>query len=273
MPDKIIIKQAHELDGMRAAGRVAANVRMALSKHIVPGITTQELDNIARDLIADSGAVSAFIDYPHHGGGIPYPGYTCISVNEEVVHGIPGDRQIQLGDIVSIDVGVRYEGFIGDNAMTVMVGVTDSEVMRLVRVSNEALHNGIAQAIDGNHLTDISHAIEQTIRPEDFGIVREFVGHGVGRDMHEPPQIYNYGSPGKGPVLKEGMTLAIEPMVNLGTHKVETLRDGWTVVTRDRKPSVHVEHTVAVLKDRPEILTLSDEERAVVDASDDKGNE
>ncbi len=257
---KIIIKNDQELEGMRAAGRVAANVRVALARQIAPGVSTRELDAFARELIAKAGARSAFIHYPGPAGAPPYPGYTCISVNEEVVHGIPGERRIALGDIVSIDVGVVFEGFIGDNAMTVMVGVTDPAVIALVRASEQALSNGIAKAVAGNRLTDISHAIEQTVVAQGFTVVRDFVGHGVGRTMHEPPQIYNFGPPGRGPILRPGMTLAIEPMVNLGTHEVETLADKWTVVTRDRKPSVHVEHTVAVLDGRAEILTLPDAE-------------
>ncbi|WFB35297.1 type I methionyl aminopeptidase [Kiritimatiellota bacterium B12222] len=255
---KIILKNAQELDGMRAAGKVAANIRMRLAKEIAPGISTRELDLFARDLIDKEGARSAFINYPGPRGVPPYPGYTCISVNEEVVHGIPGDRKIRLGDIVSIDVGVVYDGFIGDNAMTVPVGVSDLKILELIRVSEQSLMNGIAKAVAGNRLTDISHAIESTVIPFGFGVVRDFVGHGVGRNMHEPPQIYNFGPPGRGPLLKEGMTLAIEPMVNLGTHEVETLSDGWTVVTEDRKYSVHVEHTVAVHDGEPEILTLPD---------------
>jgi methionyl aminopeptidase len=253
---KIIIKNENELNGMRDAGQVAAGIRMRLAKEIAPGVSTQELDLFARDLIDKAGARSAFINYQGPRGVPPYPGYTCISVNEEVVHGIPGDRKIKLGDIVSIDVGVIYRGFIGDNAMTVSVGVTDQKVLELIRVAEQSLMNAIEQAVAGNRLTDISHAVEQTVIPHGFGVVRDFVGHGVGRNMHEPPQIYNFGPPGRGPILKEGMTLAIEPMVNLGTHDVETLSDGWTVVTLDRKPSVHVEHTVAVHAGKAEILTL-----------------
>lgn len=256
---KIILKNSEELDGMRAAGKVAANIRIRLAKEIAPGISTRELDLFARDLIDQAGARSAFINYAGPRGVPPYPGYTCISVNDEVVHGIPGDRKIRLGDIVSIDVGVVYKGFIGDNAMTVPVGVTDLKILELIRVSEKSLMNGISQAVEGNRLTDISHAIESTVTPHGFGVVRDFVGHGVGRNMHEPPQIYNFGPPGRGPILKEGMTLAIEPMVNFGTHDVETLSDGWTVVTKDRKYSVHVEHTVAVHKGKAEILTLPDE--------------
>lgn len=255
---KIILKNEQELEGMRAAGKVAANIRMRLAKEIAPGISTKALDLFARDLIEKAGARSAFINYPGPRNVPPYPGYTCISVNEEVVHGIPGDRKIRLGDIVSIDIGVVYDGFIGDNAMTVPVGVTDLKILELIRVSELSLMNGIEKAVAGNRLTDISHAIESTILPHGFGVVRDFVGHGVGRNMHEPPQIYNFGPPGQGPLLKEGMTLAIEPMVNLGTHEVETLGDGWTVVTTDRKYSVHVEHTVAVHKGKAEILTLPD---------------
>lgn len=253
---KIIIKDEQELDGMRAAGRVAANIRVQLAKAIAPGVTTQELDLHARDLIEQAGARSAFIHYPGPRGVQPYPGYTCISVNEEVVHGIPGRRKIQLGDVVSIDVGVVYKGFIGDNAMSVPVGVTDLKLLELIRAAEQSLENAIAKAVAGNRLSDISHAVESTIKPHGFGVVRDFVGHGVGQKMHEPPQIYNFGPPGRGPVLKQGMTLAIEPMVNQGTHQVETLSDGWTVVTQDRLPSVHVEHSVAVQEDKAEILTL-----------------
>lgn len=255
---KIIIKNAEELEGMRAAGRVAANIRVRLAKEIAPGVSTRELDLFARDLIDQAGARSAFINYQGPRGVPLYPGYTCISVNEEVVHGIPGDRKIRLGDIVSIDVGVVYKGFIGDNAMTVPVGVTDPKILELIRVAEQSLMNAIDQAVEGNRLTDISHAVESTVVPFGFGVVQDFVGHGVGRNMHEPPQIYNFGPPGRGPILKEGMTLAIEPMVNLGSHEVETLGDGWTVVTADRLPSVHVEHTVAVHKGKAEILTLPD---------------
>ncbi len=256
MSNKIIIKNEDELQGMRDAGRVAADIRIAVAKEIAPGVSTRELDLYARDLMERVGARSAFIHYPGPRGVRPFPGYTCISVNEEVVHGVPGDRRIQLGDIVSLDVGVHYKGFIGDNAMTVAVGVTDPRILELIEWSELALANAIAQAVEGNRLTDISHAVESTVTPRGFSVVRDFVGHGVGRKMHEPPQIYNYGAPGRGPVLREGMTLAIEPMVNLGRHEVETLADGWTVVTLDRLPSVHVEHSVAVRKGRAEILTL-----------------
>jgi len=245
----INIKTPEELDRMRASGQVAARVRDELARRIAPGVTTGELDDYARELIAKAGARSAFFGYRG------FPGYICTSVNNVVVHGIPGPQRIQVGDVVSIDVGVFFEGFVGDTATTVMVGVTDPNVVRLVRVAEQALENGIAKAVAGGRLSDVSHAIEQTATEAGFSIVRDFVGHGIGRSMHEEPQIPNYGPPGRGPKLKAGMTLAIEPMINLGRAEVEVLADGWTVTTRDRLPSAHVEHTVAVLDGQAEILT------------------
>ena len=247
---KIIIKNEEELEGMRAAGRVAATVRRAVAKAMVPGITTQALDEMARDMIADLGGKSAFFGY------CGFPAHTCISVNDEVVHGIPGDRHLEVGDIISLDVGVNYKGFIGDNAETVMLGVTDPDVIRLVETTRDSLMAAIDQAVEGNRLGDISHAVQRVAEAGGFSIVKEYVGHGVGRTMHEEPQIPNYGRAGSGPKLKAGMTLAIEPMVNLGSEKVETLADKWTVRTVDRKPSVHWEHTIAVGKEKAEILTL-----------------
>ena len=245
----IIIKTAEELARMRVSGQLAARVRDRLAAHIAPGMTTSEVDSYARELIAGLGARSCFLGYRG------YPGHVCISVNDEVVHGIPGPRRIAVGDIVSLDVGVLYDGFVGDTATTVMVGVTDPEVIRLVRVAEQSLVAGIAQAVAGNRLSDISHAIETVATAAGFIVVRDFVGHGVGRRLHEDPQLPNYGPPGRGPRLKAGMTLAIEPMINLGRPEVETMQDGWTVLTRDRRPSAHVEHTVAVLDGHAEILT------------------
>ncbi len=247
----IIIKTAEELDRMRASGQVAARIRDELARAMTPGVTTAELDAYARELMGKAGARSAFFGYRG------FPGHICTSINSVVVHGIPGPQRIQIGDIVSIDVGVIYEGFIGDTATTVMIGVTDPRVVRLVRIAEEALERGIAKAVAGGRLSDISHAIEQTVEQAGFSVVREFVGHGVGRSMHEEPQIPNYGLPGRGPKLKPGMTLAIEPMVNLGRAEVEVLADGWTVMTKDRQPSAHVEHTVAVMEGQAEILTRS----------------
>ncbi len=248
----IIIKNQAELDKMRQVGRITARVCAALAARVAPGITTLELDQYASELIQQSNATSAFLGYRG------YPGNICVSVNEEVVHGIPGQRRVQLGDIVSLDVGVSYAGFVGDMATTVMVGATDPDVIRLVSATRAALAAGIEQARAGQHLSDISAAIEQTARAAGFAVVRDFVGHGIGRAMHEEPQIPNFGPPGRGPLLREGMTLAIEPMLNLGTAAVEVGADRWTVSTRDRRPSAHFEHTIAVGQQQAEILTCAD---------------
>ena len=247
----IAIKSDVALEGMRASGRLAAAVRDDVVKKVSPGVTTGELAEYAGQLIRNGGGKSAFLGYRG------YPGLICVSVNEEVVHGIPGDRRINLGDIVSLDIGVEYEGFIGDTAVTVMVGTTDPDVINLVKSAEKSLWRGIAKARAGRRLSDISHAIESTAVKSGFSVVREFVGHGIGRAMHEEPQIPNFGSPGRGPVLKPGMTMAIEPMVNQGTAKVEVLKDGWTVVTRDRGASAHCEHTILITDGEPEILTAS----------------
>jgi len=246
----INIKTPEEMKGMREAGRVAATIKTKTAKFIAPGMTTKEIDEYAKTVIDEMGATSAFLGYRG------FPAYTCISVNEEVVHGIGGSRKIQLGDVVSLDVGVDYQGFIGDNAVSVMVGVTDPQLINLVKVAENSLAAAIAQAVPGNRLGDISHAVEKTVKAGGYTVVRDFVGHGIGRTMHEEPQIPNYGPAGRGPKLKEGMTFAIEPMVNMGSAKVEILSDGWTVVTKDRKPSVHVEHTVAISEGGGEILTI-----------------
>jgi len=246
----IIIKSEADLDGMRASGRVAATVRDALVQAVRPGITTGELSEYAGSLIAESGAESAFKGYRG------YPGQICVSVNDAVVHGVPGSRRIEIGDIVSIDVGIKYQGYIGDTATTVMVGVTDQDVIRLVNTAKAALDAAIGAALTGGRLSDISHAIERMAVESGFSVVREFVGHGIGREMHEDPQIPNFGRPGRGPRLKSGMTMAIEPMINMGKPQVDVHADGWTVLTRDGNPSAHCEHTVAVSKNKAEILTL-----------------
>lgn len=247
----IKVKSPFELERMRVSGGMAARVRDAVAAAIRPGITTQELDDYARDLIAEMGAKSAFLGYRG------FPGHICVSVNDEVVHGIPGRRTVALGDILSVDFGVVYDGFVGDTATTVMVGITDPDVIRLVAVTEQALQAAIEKAVAGGRLSDISHAVEQTARAAGFGVVRDFVGHGIGRSMHEDPQIPNFGSPGRGPKLKTGMTFALEPMINLGSAEVEVMADGWTVLTKDRKPSAHFEHTVAVGEDCAEILTVA----------------
>ena len=216
---------------------------------MAPGLTTGDLDAYAAELIHELGGESAFLGYRG------FPGHICSSVNDEIVHGIPGERVIEIGDVVSLDFGVRYNGFIGDTAVTAMVGVTDPDVMRLIQVTEEALAAAIEQAVEGQRLSDISHAVERVAVAAGFSIVRDFVGHGIGREMHEDPQIPNFGPPNRGPRLKAGMTFALEPMVNMGCPEVEVMEDGWTVLTMDRKPSAHFEHTVAVGKEKAEILT------------------
>lgn len=246
----IIVKSPEEIGRMRKSGAIAARVRDSVIKRIVPGISTKELDEYAALVIAEHGAESAFLGYRG------YPGNICLSINDEVVHGIPAGRRIEVGDIVSVDVGVRYEKYHGDTAATVMVGVSDFDVLRLVATTEEALKAGIEQACAGKRLSDVSHAIESVAVRAGFSVVRDFVGHGIGKDLHEDPQVPNFGKPGRGPMLAVGMTLALEPMVNMGRAEVEVMSDGWTVRTVDRKPSAHFEHTVVVCDGSAEILTL-----------------
>lgn len=251
----IPIKSAAEIAEMREACRIAATVLEAMKAHVREGVTTYELDQLARNLMIEEGATSACYNYQV--ASKRFPSHTCISVNEEVVHGIASmKRALRAGDIVTLDVTVVHHGFIGDNAFTMRVGEVAPEVDRLVRVTEEALYEGIAQARVGHTVGDISWSIQRFVEARGFSVVREFVGHGVGRSMHEEPQIPNFGRRGSGPKLKPGMTLAIEPMVNLGAAPVEVLPDGWTVVTRDRRPSAHFEHTVLITAAEPEILTV-----------------
>jgi len=253
----IVCKTENELASMRVSGRLAATILQRLAAAVAPGMTTRELDELARELIRAHGATSAFLGYRGASGATPFPGAICVSVNEEVIHGIPGLRRVEPGDLVSIDVGVKYQGFIGDTATTVMVGATSPDAERLTATTRRALEAGIAAVRAGGHLSDVSAAVEQTARAGGCRVVREFVGHGVGRELHEEPQVPNYGKPGHGPLLKPGMTFCIEPMVNLGGSEVDVLADKWTVVTRDRRPSAHFEHTVAVCADGAEVLTLA----------------
>ncbi len=245
----IIFKSEREIQYLREAGRIVALALRAVRQAVAPGVTTQDLDEIARELIVAHGAIPAFKGY----GG--FQGNICASVNEEVVHGIPGPRRLQEGDIISIDCGAICNGYYGDSAVTIPVGTIDPESERLLRVTEESLYKGIAAATVGNRLGDISHAVQCHVEAAGFSVVRDYVGHGIGRNMHEDPQIPNFGAPGRGPLLKPGMVLAIEPMVNVGTYKVRTLKDGWTVVTADGKRSAHFEHTIAITPDGPLILT------------------
>jgi len=245
----IPIKSPGEIVKMRVACAAAAEILQTAAAMCVPGTTTKELDEAAGELIARFGGKSPFLGYKG------YPGNICVSVNEEVVHGIPGKRRVQYGDIVSLDIGIILDGYVGDNATTVAVGVVKPRTQELLRVTQLALEAGIAQARPGNRVGDISHAVQNVVEGYGFSVVREFVGHGVGRRMHEEPQIPNYGSAGDGSKLKPGMTLAIEPMINAGVSEVQMLSDGWTVVTADGAPSAHFEHTVLVAEGDPEILT------------------
>jgi len=246
----IILKSARELNYLRDAGRIVAKALNEIKKAVKPEITTLELDRIAEDYIKSCGAKPAFKGYNG------FPGNICTSINEEVVHGIPGLRKLKNGDNVSIDIGAVINGYYGDAAITVPIGDVDDEVQRLMDVTEQALYEGIKQAVVGNRLSDISHAVQAYSEKNGFSVVRDYVGHGIGRSMHEDPQIPNYGIPGRGPRLKSGMTLAIEPMVNMGTYEVKTIDDGWTVITVDGKRSAHFEHTIAVTEDGPEILTI-----------------
>jgi methionyl aminopeptidase len=245
----IVSKSDRELTYMRDAGRIVAETHAELKKAVAPGITTQELDNIAEDYITKKGAIPAFKGY------YGFPASICASVNEEVVHGIPGLRALKTGDIISIDIGAVINGYYGDAAQTLPVGTISDDALKLINVTEEALYKGIEQVKVGNRLTDISHAIQKHAENNGYSVVRDYVGHGIGTKMHEAPQVPNFGLPGHGPRLKPGMCLAIEPMVNMGTYEVETLLDNWTVVTQDRQLSAHFEHSVAVTEKGPLILT------------------
>jgi methionyl aminopeptidase len=246
----ITIKSTRELQLMRHAGRVAAEALRVVGAAVCPGITTLELDRIAERHIRKAGCLPAFKGYHD------FPATVCASVNEEVVHGIPSLRRLCNGDLVSIDVGTVFQGYYGDAAATFPVGEVAPEALRLIEVTRESLQRGILQAVEGRHLSDISHAIQLYVEKNGFSVVRNYVGHGIGNRMHEEPQVPNFGSPGHGPLMMAGMVLAIEPMVNAGTWQVETLADNWTVVTLDRKWSAHFEHTVAVGREFPEVLTM-----------------
>ncbi len=245
----IFVKSEAELGLMRQAGYIVATALQTLREAVRPGVTTGELDKIAERHIRAAGAEPSFLGY------YGYPASVCVSVNEEVVHGIPGERILHAGDIVSIDIGAKINGFHGDAAITVPVGAISAEAQRLLTVTEEALHQGIRQAVCGQRLGDISHAVQKHAEASGFAVVRDYVGHGIGRDMHEDPQIPNFGPAGRGTRLEAGMTLAIEPMVNCGHYRVRTLPNNWTVVTEDGSLSAHFEHTVALTAAGPLILT------------------
>lgn len=262
----IEIKTPDQLAVMRQAGLVVATALAAITDAAAPGVTTGELDAIARDVLSDNRATSSFLGYKAH-GSVPYPGVICASVNHEVVHGIPGDRALRDGDLLSVDFGAIVDGWNGDAAVSVLVGEVTPEVAALSRATEASLWAGLAVARVGGHLTDISHAVETAIVEAEaadrraYGIVEEYGGHGIGSRMHMDPHILNYGAPGRGPVLRPGMALAIEPMVTLGSAEVGLLDDAWTVVTMDGGWAAHWEHTVAITDDGPWVLTALDDVR------------
>ena len=245
----IVCKSPAEIERMRLASQLVAQVLDELAAMVVPGISTQDLDDAAEQRVRAAGAEPAFKGYRG------YPATLCASANEQVIHGIPNRSPLKAGDIISLDMGVKLGGYYGDSAVTVPVGPVSEDVARLLRVTQEALEKGIAQVRVGGRISDIGHAIQKHVEAHGFSVVREFVGHGIGAALHEEPQIANYGEPGRGPRLAEGMTLAIEPMVNMGKPAVKVLSDGWTAVTKDGSLSAHFEHTVAVTKNGPDVLT------------------
>lgn len=246
----IIGKSKKELEKMRAAGRLVGQVLAELRKMVKPGVTTLEVDYAAEKMIRDAGALPTFKGY----NGFPFS--ICASVNEQIVHGFPSAYELKEGDIFSIDCGATLQGYVGDTATTVPVGEVDEDKLKLIQITDECLERAIQQCRAGNHLGDIGWAVQQHAEANGYSVVRDYVGHGIGRRMHEDPQIPNYGRPGLGPKIKAGYVFAVEPMVNQGTHFTKVLGDGWTVVTVDGKPSAHAEHTIAITEDGPEVLTL-----------------
>jgi methionyl aminopeptidase len=245
----IIGKSQKEIEKMRASGRLVGQVLQALRQMVAPGVTTLEVDAAADKMICGAGAYPTFKGY----NGFPFS--ICASVNEQIVHGFPSSYELQEGDIFSIDVGATLEGFVGDTATTIPVGTASEDRLKLIRVTEECLELAIEQCRAGKHLGDIGWAVQAHAEQHGYSVVRDYVGHGIGRRMHEDPQIPNYGKPGKGPKIKNGYVFAVEPMVNMGSYHTKTLKDGWTVVTVDGLPSAHVEHTIAITEEGPEVLT------------------
>lgn len=245
----IPLKSDKDLEILRQGGKILAKIIKRITECVKIGISTAQIDSLAEELIREAGCKSAFKGYQG------YPATVCISLNEEVVHGIPGPRILKDKDIVSLDFGIEYQGYFTDAAVTLALGRTEPRTKKLIEVARKALSEGIKQAVVGNYLTDISYAVQDYVEKNGFSVVRDFVGHGIGTELHEEPEIPNFGRPRQGALLKSGMVLAIEPMVNMGTWETKILDNGWTAVTKDGLPSVHFEHTVAVTKNGPEILT------------------
>ena len=248
----ISIKSPREIEAMRRAGRITAQARALAGSMVAPGVTTHEIDTAVRRFIESHGAKPSFLGY----GG--FPGSACISVNDEVIHGIPGPRKLKEGDIVSVDVGATWGGFTGDCAATFACGAISPTAQKLITVTEQSFYEGIKFARQGNRISDIGHAVQTYVESHGFGVVRAFVGHGVGEKMHEEPEVPNYGSPGRGPRMVKGMTLAIEPMVTEGTYDVRVLKDGWTTVTADGKLAAHYENSILITDGEPEILTVTE---------------
>jgi methionyl aminopeptidase len=251
----IYLKTREEIELMRESALMVSRTLAIIAREVKPGAIPLKLDKLAEEYIRDNGGIPAFKGYKSHSGAPDFPGTLCISINEAVVHGIPTNKPLHEGDIISVDCGVKKNGYYGDHAYTFAVGEIKPELKKLIDVTKESLYLGIAQMVSGNRIGDISYAIQQHAEKNGYGVVRELVGHGLGRNLHEEPEVPNYGKRGDGPKLKEGMVLAIEPMINLGKKDIKQLRDGWTIVTADGKPSAHFEHDVAIVDGKPEILS------------------
>lgn len=247
----IPLKSEKDLEMMRKAGKILARIMQKLQKFIARGISTNQINQLAEELILQENTMPAFKGYKG------FPTSICTSVNEEIVHGLPSQRVLKEGDIISLDLGINYDGYFSDIAITLSIGQVDSRTKKLIEVTKKALSEGIKQARMGNYLSNISYTVQDYVERYGFSVVRQFVGHGIGKNLHEEPEIPNFGRPNQGPILKKGMVLAIEPMVNMGTWESEILDNGWTAVTKDGMPSAHFEHTVAITENGPEILTLN----------------
>ena len=260
----IFLKTEDEIELMRAANQLVAKTLAELGKYIQPGVTTKELDKVAEEFIRDNGALPTFKDFPNPCGGVPFPASICTSVNDVVVHGVPNDTPLVDGDLVSVDCGVFLDGFNGDSCYTFCVGEVSKDILHLLDVTKKSLYDGIENAKRGNRIGDISNAIQTLCESNGFGVVREFVGHGIGRSMHEDPQVPNYGRKGSGPMIKNGLCIAIEPMITMGSPRIYMSEDNWSIKTIDGAPAAHFEHTIAVHKDRVEILSsFEDIERQI----------
>lgn len=260
----IFLKTDEEIELMREANRLVGMTLGEVAKHIKPGVTPAQLDKIAKEFIYDHGAIPSFLGYKGAPGTVDFPGAICASVNDQVVHGFPTNYILKDGDVISVDCGTEKNGFCGDSAYTFCVGEVAEDVKALLRTTKEALYLGIEKAVEGNRIGDVGEAVQTYCEKRGYSVVRELVGHGIGRKMHEAPEVPNYGKRGTGPLLKKGMCIAIEPMINMGSKNVVFENDGWTIRTRDRKPSAHFEHTVAIRQGKADILSTFEFVEAVL---------